>query len=163
MKKHKRQPEKAVYNAKKMHRVNLCIQIVLVFVIVGQLVITNGIPASSQYIIAGLSIILLSAVNYFLPIHDSIKGLIFAIFPVTIVMALFYLDKFALNKHYMIMLTIVMVAIYFRENLILIFGMFLNIVVIATYVFNAEKFLAINANIQGIVTILTVLNSIIIL
>ncbi len=152
-----------VYNAKKMHRVNLCIQIVLVLVIVGQLIVTNGIPASTKYIIAGLSIILLGVMNYFLPIHDYLKGLIFGMLPAAVIIALFYLDKFALNKHYMIVLTIVMVAIYFKEELILIYGILLNIAMIVSYILIGEKFLAVNANMQGIVTIITVLNSILVL
>ena len=152
-----------VYNAKKMHRVNLCIQIVLVFVIVGQLIITNGVAASTQYIMAGLSIILLGVINYFLPIHDYLKGLIFGLLPATVIIALFYVDKFALNKHYMIVLTIVMVAIYFKEELIIIYGILLNIAMIVSYILIGEKLLAVNANMQGIVTIITVLNSILVL
>lgn len=152
-----------VYNAKKMHRVNLYIQIVLVLVIVGQLIVTNGVPASVKYMIAGLSIILLGVINYFLPIHDYLKGLIFGLLPATVIIALFYVDKFALNKHYMIVLTIVMVAIYFKEELIIIYGILLNIAMIVSYIMIGEKFLAVNANMQGIVTIITVLNSILVL
>lgn len=153
----------SVYSAKKMHRVNLCVQIILVFVIVGQLVVVNGIPASSKYIMAGLSIVLLGFINYFLPIHDYVKGMIFGILPAAIIIALFYLDKFALNKHYMIVLTIVMVAIYFKEELIVIYGILLNIAMIVSYILIGERFLAVNANMQGIVTIITVLNSILVL
>lgn len=163
MKDVKKQKNAAVYNVKKMHKVNLIIQIVLVVVIIGQLIITNGIPASNKYILAGLSVILLSAINYFLPIHDYIKGMVFAIFPACIIIALFYLDKFALNKHYMLILTIVMVAIYFKEELIVIYGIFLNAAMIASYILNGDKFMSVNANMQGIVTIITVLNSILVL
>lgn len=152
-----------VYNAKKMHRVNLCIQIVLVLVIVGQLIVTNGVAASTEYIMAGLLIILLGVINYFLPIHDYLKGLIFGTLPATVIIALFYIDKFALNKHYMIILTIVMVAIYFKEELIIIYGVLLNIAMIVSYILIGEKLLAVNANMQGIVTILTILNSILVL
>lgn len=152
-----------IYNARKMHIVNLCVQGVLVLTIVGQLVIKNGISASTQYIIAGLAVVLLGVINFYLPIHDYLKGLIFGLLPAIVVLALFFVDKFALNKHYMLILTIVMVAIYFREKLIIIYGIFINAAMIVSYLFNREKFLAVNADIQGIITIVTVLNSILVL
>jgi methyl-accepting chemotaxis protein len=130
---------------------------------VGQLVISNGIAASTSFLVAGGAILLLAGINYILPIHDYAKGMLFALLPCGVIMALFYVDKFALNKHYMIILTIIMAAIYFKKELIAGFGIILNIAMISTYIINGDKFLSVNANLQGIITIITTLNSILVL
>src|SRR5699024_10887883 len=92
-------------------------------------------------VIAGLFVFLLTFINYFLAIDEYLKGLIFALLPNIVVTALFFLDGFALNKHYLIFLSIAMVTLYFKKELILVFIILINIEYIAIFLLNSAALL----------------------
>ncbi|BCJ96071.1 chemotaxis protein [Anaerocolumna cellulosilytica] len=158
-----REAVKDTYNLKRVHKVNLILTLVIICVMEVQLIISNGIAASASFLIVGAIVFLLAGMNYMLPVHDYIKGMFFALLPCASIIVLFYIEKYSVNKHYLIILSIIMATIYFKKELVAIFGVILNIVMISTYIINGEKFLSINANLQGIITIMTTLNSILIL
>jgi len=66
--------------------------------------ILHGFGSGKLYFISGLVVAGLAALNYIIPTSDKVKGLLFALLPLTALFVLFFLDKFALNKHYMIFL-----------------------------------------------------------
>ena len=146
------------YNTKRVHKVNITIVISLVVLICIQVVIARGLADSIVPIIAGLSMIALCMINYFIPINDYVKGFLFSLLSATVILALFYVDRYALNKHYMLYVTIAMIALYFKKELIAIFGLFLNIAFIITYLLIPEKFLYSDVGIKEILTIITLMN-----
>lgn len=150
------------YNTQRVHKVNLLLTVVLVFLICVPIILSYGTSQSTGIFIAGAVVIFLSTVNYFLRINTYFKGLIFAVLPSLVVMALFYTDGFALNKHYILILTIAMTALYFKKELILIFTLFLNASMILTYFLIPLEFLGKNSNLN-MVTILVILNGILVL
>lgn len=136
-----------------IHQLNLIITIVLAILIVSPLVIANGFSNSIPYVIAGGGVILLSSANYFLNISNFAKGLIFVLIPAFVVFLLFYLDGYSINKHYMLLVTFIMCAMYFNERMIKIFLLIASISYILLYIAVPENLLGVNANLSVFITI----------
>ena len=128
--------QKDTYDVKRVHRVNISVIVVLVFMICGLVVLSAGFKASIFPIIAGVVILGLSALNYFLPIPQFLKSLFFPLLPFLIVMGLFFTEGFSLNQHYILMVCITMAALYFDRKLIVTFGIIFTFVFILTYIVN---------------------------
>jgi methyl-accepting chemotaxis protein len=137
--------------------------IILFFMICSQFIITRGFSKSITLTAAGLCILLLSIGNYFIPIKQEVKGLIFAILPSFIVIVLFYLDGFTLNKHYIILVTTGMAALYFKKRIILAYGVFINIALITTFLLNSNGLMGSENDLMSFIKIITQLNGLLIL
>lgn len=105
-------------HCKKVHKVNLFLTFCLIVLVIAPLIYLYGLEESKLFIISGIVIGALATINYFLPISDKVKGMIFALLPLTVIFVLFFLDRFAINKHYILFFTIIMVALYFDKKLI---------------------------------------------
>ncbi|MER2027936.1 MAG: methyl-accepting chemotaxis protein [Solibacillus sp.] len=136
-----------------IHQLNLIITIVLAILIVSPLVIANGFSNSIPYVIAGGGVILLSTATYFLNISNFAKGLIFVLIPAFVVFLLFYLDGYSINKHYMLLVTFIMCAMYFNERMIKIFLLIASIFYILLYIAVPENLLGVNANLSVFITV----------
>lgn len=144
--------------AQRAHKLNLIVIIILFFTICVSFIISRGFSQSIALIIAGLFILILSIVNYFLPINQDIKGLLFAVLPSLVVIVLFYLDGFTLNKHYIILVTTGMAGLYFKKKIILAYGIFINIALISTFLLNSKGLMGTENDIMSFIKIITLLN-----
>src|SRR5690606_3806455 len=129
------------YNLLRVHKVNMILIMIVVLIVLVPVVMNRGFEGSITLLIAGLCVIGLAVMNYFLPIRQYFKGFLFAFITSIIIMTLFYLDGYALNKHYMLMLTIVMAAMYFRKEIILAFSVWINFAFITIYFLRPDEFL----------------------
>lgn len=150
------------YNTKRVHKVNYILLIAIVFLLVIPVVMARGFADSIGIVVAGVVVIIISSVNYLLPLPTYVKGFIFAIIPNVVVMLLFVLDGFALNKHYLIFLTVAMVAMYFKKELILIFGIVLNVLIIGMFFFSPQDLLGIDDNLKGFITVIAIIDGILV-
>jgi methyl-accepting chemotaxis protein len=151
------------YNIGRVHKVNLIVVIILVCLICGQVLLTEGWKEATIPLIAGASIVLISIGNFFIPINRYIKGLLFAGLPALVVFALIFADGYNINKHYMLIVTIAMVTLYFKKELIVAFGVIYNIGVILCYCLVPANFLSTDANLKGFITVFTLINGILLL
>ncbi|HWJ77973.1 MAG TPA: methyl-accepting chemotaxis protein [Niallia sp.] len=151
------------YNTQRVHRVNIILTIVLIFLICIPIVTVKGFAASKDIIMAGLLVLILSTITYFLRINTYIKGFVIALLPFLVMIALVVVDGFALNKHYIILLTIAMVTLYFKKELILALGILLDIAYILLYVLLPDNLLGVNQDLKGFITVFFITNAIIVL
>ncbi|CAM5696953.1 Methyl-accepting transducer domain-containing protein OS=Lysinibacillus sphaericus OX=1421 GN=LS41612_12730 PE=3 SV=1 [Lysinibacillus sphaericus] len=128
------------YDTRKVHRVNLAIISILAILICGPMILTKGI----MFLFIGLAVIAFALCNYFLPIQTYIKGFIFGMIPSSIVFTLFLLDSFSLNKHYILLCTIAIIALYFKKELIIFFGIILNVSFVILYIVKSESLLGLS-------------------
>ena len=154
--------QKDKYDINRIHKVNISVIVVLVFMIVGLVVATSGWAASVFPIIAGIAVLVLSILNYILPIPQFIKSLLFPLIPFLVVMGLFYTDGFALNQHYILLVCIIMAALYFDKKLIIVFGIIFSFVFILTYIVIPEGFLGMKS-FEIFITMLVAVDGIILL
>lgn len=151
------------YNVQRVHRVNILITIVLVFLICIPVVLTRGITGAMAIIIVGLSVLIMSVIVYFLPIKNYVKGFCLSLLPCIVIIALFVADGYSLNKHYIILLTIAMVTLYFKKELILLLGLLIDMAYIFLFFSFPESLLGINKDFRGFFTVFFIINAIIIL
>lgn len=151
------------YNTKRVHQVNIGLTIILVFLVCIPVILSKGLSESIIFIIAGLFVLVISTTTYFLPINTYAKGFILSLLPCLIVTVLFVVDGYALNKHYILLLTIAMVTLYFKKELILTLGVLLNIAYIILFFIDSEKLLGINHDVKGFITVVFVMDGIVIL
>lgn len=148
------------YNTERVHKVNLALTIILVFLIILPIIIDKGFLASIPLLAAGLIVLVLSTITYFLKFDTYRKGFVLAHLPCIVIAALFFIDGYALNKHYIMLLTVAMVTLYFKKELILALGIFIDIVYIALYVINPASLLGANNDLKGFITVFFVMNAI---
>lgn len=129
------------FNIQQVHKLNLKITGFMVALIVIPLIVTNGIAESKLYIVAGLSVLAFALLNYFMKHPDLVKAVLFSALPGTVVFALFFLDGFAINKHYFMFITIVMAAIYFNRKVLITYGVLVQIFIVTLYILAPEKLL----------------------
>jgi len=99
----------------------------------------------------------LATLNNILPTPDRVKGLIFALLPLTVVFLLFLTDNFSLNKHYLLLFTIIMVSLYFDKKLILIFSGFIALYTGILYFYVPHNFLGANYDISVLITVYAII------
>ncbi|MCK1989981.1 methyl-accepting chemotaxis protein [Lysinibacillus fusiformis] len=146
------------YDTRKVHRVNLAIISILAILICGPMILSKGI----LFLFVGLAVIALAVCNYFLPIQTYVKGFIFGLIPSSVVFTLFLLDSFSLNKHYILLCTIAIIALYFKKELIVFFGILTNVSFFILYMVNSSSLLGPFDDIIVFVTLLAIMNGVII-
>ncbi len=150
------------YNTKRVHKVNLLLLIAIVFLLVIPVVAARGFGDSLDIVIAGVLVLIISTINYLVRIPTYLKGFFFALLPNIVVFALIPIDGYALNKHYLIFLTIAMISLYFKKELILAFSVLINIEMIALYFISPGELLGIDDNLKGFITIFAIINGILV-
>lgn len=151
------------YNVKRVHGVNLAATVIIVSLLCIQVVIAKGFDGGAKVLIASSTLILLSIINYFLPINEMLKSLLFPVINGTAAFGLIFADGFTLNKHYLIYSTVAMVVLYFRKELVVIYGILVNIGYFTMYLTVPENLLSTNTALKEFVTIITLFNGIIVL
>jgi len=144
-------------HCKKVHKINLFLIFFLIALIVIPLIYLRGFDACKLYIISGAAVAGLATLNFFIPTPDKVKGLIFALLPLTVIFALYFLDKFALNKHYILFCTVIIIALYFDKQLILIFGAVISIYIFILYFCVPTSFLGPEYNLPLFITVYSVI------
>lgn len=148
------------FNIQKVHQLNLKITCFMVAIIVIPLIITHGFAESNLYILAGVGLIACACFIYFMKLPYMAKAVLFAALPGTVVFALFFLDGYALYKHYFIFVTIVMAAVYFDRKILITFGLILDVYVILLYILAPDKFLGENNSFLTFITVFFVYNGV---
>ena len=143
-------------HCKKVHRINLFLIFCLIVLIVVPLVYLRGLETGKLYIISGLAVAGLATLNYFLPTPDKLKGLLFAVLPLAVIFTLFFLDRFALNKHYITFFTIIMIALYFDKKLLLIYSGVITVYTFTLYLCVPANFLGAEHSIPVLITVYSI-------
>ncbi len=146
------------YNVKRVHFVNLIFIALIVVVFCAQTFITQGISRGVNLTLLGCGIFALTVVNYFLPINNYLKGLFFALIPSLVVASQFLMDKFAVNKHFIIIATVAMAALYFKKEVLLIHGVIVNVIYIVGYLIKPENLLGPNTILSSYISVFIMLN-----
>ncbi len=145
------------YNVKRVDRINVLVTIAIVLLICSQVVLSRGFAGSIAPLAAGTVVVAVAVINYFLKINQNVKALIYAVLPALVVLALFILDVFAINKHYMIIITTAMITLYFRKKLILIYALIVDIGMVIVYLITPKGLMGEEYSIVGFTKIFTLL------
>ena len=152
--------ENFTFNLQKAHQLNVKITGFMVVLIILPLIIKNGLSGSLLYMLAGLAVIVLAFLNYFMKYSDALKANLFATIPGIVVFLMFLLDGFAINKHYFFFLTVIMATIYFNRNILITYGLILDALLVLLYILAPEKLLGDNHSFANFLIIFFIYNGI---
>lgn len=151
------------YNTKRANNVSLIIMFGVVLLLIIQAYLTDGISEAIDTAIKGGVILALSLAIYFIPLNSYIKGLLFGAIPGVVSMALFFLTGFSLDKHYILFASAAIVALYFKKELLIVYGIIMDFLFIAVYVFRTENFVGEDTRTADFVGVLILYSSVIVL
>lgn len=145
------------YDLKRVNRVNVIVTIALVLLICSQVIIMRGLansiaPIGASIIIAGVAV-----TNYFIKMNQNIKALIYAILPAVVTLALFKVDMFSVNKHYMIIVTTAMITLYFKSTLIVIYSIVIDLGMLLIYMIAPEGLMGTDYNVGSFIKVFTLM------
>ena len=153
------------YNVQRVNKVNIIITVMIVLLISIQAMVTQSMSRGITIGIQGSIVVVLAIINYFLPIkkYVYVKGLLFALIPGIVIVALLYLDNYSLNKHYMILTTVAMASLYFKKEIILIHGLIIDIMLLAVYVLKPEGIMGEGTGLHHFISVIIVFNGFVVL
>jgi len=121
---------------KKAHKVNYITIAIMCLIMALECYIVAGITTNSTAILIKIGIVLiLVTIIYFIPMPDKVKAISFSLV-LSLVFAATIIKENDPSQHYMILVSIAMIALYFSKNLILIYGAILNVIYLAVYIIN---------------------------
>lgn len=127
-----------IYNFKRAHKVNFFTTLLIVLFVIIKSFLILGIEEALRKVLYALPIAMISAIVYFVPIKDLLKGLCFGLLPTIAVFALFFLEGFSMDRHYILFVAVTMVALYFNRNILVIYAICINILFIVMMIINPE-------------------------
>lgn len=149
--------QKDSYNSKAINKINVVVIAFLVILLGTTNIITKGLGASKSYIISALIILALAVACYLIPMHQNIKSILFSTLPLVVICILFIRNGFTLEKHYIVMVVIAMMALNFKRALIVVFDIILNISFIIVYLIKPDS-IVINGDVTSFIMMLILLN-----
>jgi methyl-accepting chemotaxis protein len=111
-------------------------------------------------VIKAVPIGIIAIIVFFLPINRFVKSLLFGLIPFLVIMAIFYLDGYTLDKHYIIVISMTVMALYFNKNLLLLFGTIADIAILAVYLLVKEHFTGPGSDAYEFLSVFIVFNGI---
>jgi methyl-accepting chemotaxis protein len=105
-----------------------------------------------------LVVIALITINYFLPYNKYLKGLFFALTPGVAIVILLLVGGYELSKHYLVMATLTMAALYFKKELLIIFACVMDVLFIAFYIINPENMVGSGDTLISFASVLIIFN-----
>lgn len=136
-----KQKKSETYNVSKVHLVNVITICIIALTAVITSLAAHGWAGSSKVVFESLIVCTVAVAALFIPINKYVKAMIFSLMPTLVAMLQFYLKgPFQLANHYLMFLSITMIALYFDKKLILIFGILMNIIVAVLSYFARQSF-----------------------
>lgn len=130
------------YNLKKAHLVNISVLIILSLMLTTISFISLGTSFGISTLVQSVVVWIVVTVVFFVPINDNIKAVIYSIIPLIIGTKAFFLEASPIGNHYLIIISIAMITLYFNSRLLSLYQIIVNIVFISLYITNGARFLA---------------------
>jgi len=156
--------KKEDFNLKLVDKINfLVITLATVISIISAFSI-SGIKGGLSAFYQGVPVIVIAILIYKINFDESVKAICFGSLVLITTLAMTYFsEKLDVSTYSMFFVSFIVVALYFKEKLILIQGLLLNISWIAMYIIAPDKLLGSNWNILIIINNLIIVDGIIIL
>jgi methyl-accepting chemotaxis protein len=130
------------YTDKRVNLVNMLVVCMLAIILPISITLSYGMETGIIIAVKAVIVIIVSIIIYFFQIKETIKAFVFCIIPVIIgVMSIITNGPFLLGNHYFIFTSIAMITLYFKKELLLIFGGILNIILVIAYIINGKNLL----------------------
>ncbi len=149
------------YNTHRANNISLITIFAVVLLLLIQAYFTGGIPAVLDIAVKGGVILALTLLIYFIPMNAYIKGLLFGVIPGIISMALFFLAGYSLDRHYILFASAAIVALYFKKELLIIYGAIMETLFLAVYITRAENFVGSGTKTDDFISVFILFTSVV--
>lgn len=146
------------YDGKNVLKVSLAIIWITVAMFIAQSWLAGGVSKGMSDAFKSLPIAILSTLIYFLSFKHQLKGLIYGLLPLLIGIVMFYIDGFALNRHYLIFISIALTSLFFTKEIILVNCAISDVLLLVAYLTIPEKLLGPNGNLGSFLSIFVMYN-----
>ena len=147
----------AAYNLKRVDKVAIILIWVMIALIIEQAFLRNA-GTQLSVTIQALAVGILVTVISFLKMNRFAKSLLIGLIPAIAVLAVTYLNTFSLDRHYMLCITVVIIALYFNSRLLFVFGGILNALLILVYILRPDHLLGDGNTLPHFLSIFFMLN-----
>lgn len=128
------------YDLKRVDKASLIIIWVLIVIIIGQIA-ARGMSGVPEVLMQSLPVGILATIVYYVKMNRFVKSLLFGLIPAAAVSATIFMSTFELDKHYMLLIATAIIALYFNPKLLVVYGGFINVLIISLYAFARQSFL----------------------
>lgn len=145
------------YDNKQADRLVLILVWIMTAIVVEQVFSKH---AEHQFLLVAnaLAVCGLVTLIYFLKINRLIKSLLMCTIPVAAVMAMFIINGFTLERHYMLCMGTVAIALYFNRKLLLIYGAIANALLVLAYILQPDRFMGEASSIPYFLSVFLIFN-----
>ncbi len=151
------------YNVKRVHKVSLITTCLIVFAMVIDATIAGGIHAGLTLAMRASACIILGIINYYLRTNDYIKGLFFGAVPGVSMCLLLYLYGFQLSRHYIILCTVGLMALYFKKEITIAHGVILNVSLLVVFLARPDSISGPGTDVEDFLFLIIILDATIVL
>lgn len=133
--------ENETYNVYKVNKVNLLIIVITCSINFFQSLMTRS-GGSLIGLLAPVIILILTVLMYSIKIGNyRVKAMAFSLIPSMVAITLFYKSQFTVDKHYILILALVMIAMYFEQKLIIIYLLIQDILIMGIIILKPHNFI----------------------
>jgi|GEM_PF-2146942 len=127
------------YDLKRADKVNL----IIIWVLMAIVIIQSYLHGEDIFVtlLQSAPVGLLALLVYFLKLPRFTKSLLFGVIPMLAVCATFYMMPFTVDRHYMLLITVAVVTLYFNSRLLAVFGAIINAAYITMYLTIPSQFI----------------------
>lgn len=156
---------KSEYDIKKVHLVDIAVLLILSVILTILAFLSHGTSLGIATLVQTIAVWIIIGIIFFIPISDTIKSIVFSIIPLLISVLTFSKNNSSpLGNHYLIIISIIMIALYFNNRLLSLYQIVVNAVFILLYITNGPRFLVDpNSFIWTFIYLLVCVNSILVL
>lgn len=151
------------YNIQRVHKISVFMTCLIIILMVINATIVGGVELGIKRAIQASPCIILAVINYFLPINDYVKGLIFGIVPPLTMCLLLILAGFEINRHYIIWCTVALMALYFKKEITIAHGIVVNLCLLTVYLVNPDGIAGPGTTLETFLFIIIIIDAAIIL
>jgi len=103
-------------------------------------------------------VLVLVAIIYFLPMNKYLRGLLFGLVPGLVTLALFLMTFYSLDKHYILFASTTIITLYFKKELLIAYGIIMDIAIVIVYMLKPENFVGQNQLITDFISLFILFN-----
>lgn len=146
------------YNLKRVDKVSLIIIWVLIAIILEQAFL-KGTDKGIRVMFQAIPVGILATAIYFLNLKRFLKSLLFGLIPTIAVCFVIFTNEFSLDRHYMICVATVIIALYFNRKLMVVYGSIVNVLLLALYLFRPVNLLGDSSSVVFFMSIFFMFNA----
>lgn len=148
------------YNINRVNKVNVILVWIIAVILALQTFVTGGFDTGIDISRKALMVAILALILYFVPLKTYVKGFFISIIPTLVCFFITYSEGASLGENYIYFISIAMVTLYFKKELLLIYAGLLNAGFIVLFILCPQNLLITGSTLEILVSVLVIVNGV---